>query len=90
MNNPESINKDFESGFGPITDKMLNAIFNLLTNQSFQEKMSDKLVSPLTIMINNKIKPYVYASLFLYLVIIALLFAIIYLLQKDKNNVYIL
>jgi len=73
---------DFESGFGPFTDRILNKIFDVVTNKDFQEKISDKLVTPLTQIMNEKIKPYIYLSIILYGIIIVLLFIIIYMLKK--------
>lgn len=73
---------DFESGFGPITDRILNNIYNFLTNKEFQDKVSDKLVNPLTQIINDKMRPYIYMSIVLYGIIIVLLITIIYMLKK--------
>jgi len=71
-----------ESGFGPITDRILNNFYNFLTNKEFQDKVSNKLVNPLTQIINDKMKPYMYISIVLYGIIIVLLITIIYMLKK--------
>jgi len=76
---------DFESGIGPITDKIINGVFDVITNKDFNEKISNKLVTPLTQIVNDKIKPYIYISGFLYLIIITLLLIIISLISNPKK-----
>ena len=76
----------FETGIGPRTDKILNMILDRLTSDKFKEKLSDKIIDPVTNIINEKMKPYVYVSIGLYAIVIVLLFIIIYLLINKKKN----
>ena len=78
-------NTVFETGIGPTTDKILQTILDRLTTDKFREKLIDKIVDPVTNIINEKIRPYVYVSIGLYSVVIILLLFIIYLLSKKKN-----
>lgn len=79
----------FQTGIGPVTDRILNSILDRLTTDNFKEKLIDKIVDPVTNIINQKIKPYVYMAMILYLILIVLLVIIIYLLVKKNklNNV---
>lgn len=77
-------NVEIESGFGPITDRLLNKICDIVTNRDFQEKFTDKLINPLTTIVNDKIKPYIYLTMIMYCILIILLIYIIYLLQSKK------
>lgn len=84
--NKEHVNPNyFNTGIGPITDKILNVILNRLTSDCFKEKLTDKIVDPITTIINEKIKPYVYVSLGLYGIILIMLIIIIYLSMKNKR-----
>ena len=78
-------NFKFQTGIGPMTDKILNSILDRLTSDSFKEKLTDKIVDPVTEIINRKIKPYVYTSIGLYSIVILLLLIIIYLLIVRKK-----
>ena len=78
-------NFKFATGIGPITDKILNSILDRFTSDGFKEKLTDKIVDPITNIINEKIKPYVYVSVGLYFIVIILLIVIIYLLIKKQN-----
>ena len=88
-NSNNNVNYDdnfkFATGIGPRTDHFLNTILDRLTSDNFKEKLIDKIVDPLTSVINEKIKPYVYVSLGLYFIVILLLIVILYLLIK-KNK----
>src|SRR5207247_954958 len=78
-------NLKFETGIGPTTDRILNSILDRLTTDNFKEKLTDKIVYPITHLINKKLKPYVYVSMTLYLILVVLLVFIIYLLLKNKS-----
>lgn len=75
----------FNTGIGPTTDKILNIILDRLTSDRFKEKLTDKIVDPITQIANEKIKPYIYVSLGLYGIIIILLVIIIYLSMKNRK-----
>jgi len=75
----------FETGLGPVTDKLLNTIFEKITTKDFKEKIAEKIVDPVTEIINEKIQPYVYISMGLYIILIILLLVIIYLLLVRKR-----
>ena len=76
----------FETGIGPVTDNILNTILDRLSSDGFKEKLTDKIVDPVTTMINKKIKPYVKISIGLYSIVIVLLCIIIYLIMSKKYS----
>ncbi|XWV25241.1 hypothetical protein QJ856_gp0531 [Tupanvirus deep ocean] len=75
----------FETGIGPVTDRLLGTLLDKLTGGDFKDILTDKIVDPITEIINRKVKPYVYISIGLYIIVIILLALIIYLLIKKKN-----
>ena len=76
-----------ETGIGPTTDKIINTILDRLTTDKFREKLIDKIVAPVTNVINEKIRPYVYIGIGLYALLIILLVTIIILLiSKNKQK----
>ena len=78
-------NNAIETGIGPTIDRVLAMILDKFTGGNFKELLTDKIVDPITEIINRKIKPYVYVSIGLYSIVIILLIIIIYILLK-KNN----
>lgn len=87
MNNTKinhNINNELklETGIGPFTDGLLVSILDRITSGDFREILIDKIVDPITEIINKKIKPYVYISIVLYSVVIVLMIYIIFLLKK--------
>ena len=76
----------FETGIGPATDNILNHILDRLTTDGFKEKLTDKIVDPITDIINKKIKPYIRISIVLYAVVVILLLFIIYLLMNKRRT----
>lgn len=86
FSNKKHTNSNYiNTGIGPTTDKILNVILDRLTSDHFKEKLTDKIVDPITTIINEKIKPYIYVSLGLYSIIIIMLIIIIYLSIKNKR-----
>ncbi|AGC01860.1 hypothetical protein H012_gp603 [Acanthamoeba polyphaga moumouvirus] len=79
-------NIKFETGIGPMTDKILNSIFDRITTDGFREKLMDKIVDPITGIINEKIRPYIYLIIIMYIILVILLITIIYLLVKKFNR----
>lgn len=73
-----------ETGIGPLVDKVLNTILDRITSDNFREQLTNKIIDPVTNVVNEKIKPYLYISIILYLVLVVLLTIIIYLLVKKK------
>jgi len=82
--NKHKENNRFETGIGPFTDKVLGSIINKLTGEDFKEILSDNIVDPITVIVGKKIRPYVYATILLYLIVVLLLIFIIFLLLKRK------
>lgn len=74
-----------ETGIGPMTDNILNTILDRITTDNFRGKLTDKIIQPITGMINEKIKPYLYISLLLYSFIVILLFVIILLVMMRRS-----
>lgn len=87
--NLDSTNRDtnmrFETGIGPITDKVLNTVLDRLKNSDFKEKLTYVVVDPITDMISVKIRPYLYLGAVLYLIVIILLVIIIYQMSSKKG-----
>lgn len=79
-------NSKFQTGIGPTTDKIINYILEVVTADSFKEKITSKVVDPVTEMINSKLKPYLYMSIGLYALVIILLLIIIYLLLSNRSH----
>lgn len=70
----------FESGIGPMTDRVLNTLLDKLTSNNFREKIAEKVLDPITAIINQRIQPYIYIMAALYGAIVILLIVIIVLL----------
>ncbi len=79
-----NIDNKIETGIGPITDRLLANILNRISNGNFKELLTDKIVEPITGIINQKIRPYIYISILLYILVIVLLIVIIYLLVRSR------
>jgi hypothetical protein len=67
------------TGFGPMTDSILNAIIDRLSSGNFKEKITEKIINPITDVVTNKLKPYIWVVLILYALILVLLIYIIFL-----------
>lgn len=76
-----------DTAIGPVSVNILQKFFDKLSNSYFKEILNQKILDPITHTINDKIRPYVYIGLILYIIIVALLVVIIILLLK-KNNRY--
>lgn len=79
----------FETGMGPMADKIWNTVLEKLSTSDVKRKLSRIVVDPITDVVKEKAKPYAYAGIFLYLVIVILLVVIIYLLIKKRQVIYI-
>lgn len=71
---------------GPVTDRMVNRMLNTVTGDSFQSQLTDRFVSPLTKIINQKVRPYLLIALFAYLLLLALVLYLIYLMCQLKSS----
>ena len=78
----ESIPTRFSTGIGPMTDRVLNTLLDRVSSGDFKEKLTDKIVDPITHIINEKVKPYIYVSVIMYFIVILLLIFIIYLIVR--------
>jgi hypothetical protein len=74
-----------ETGMGPITDKIINEFINGISIDNYESRINDKVLDPITKLINKKMQPYMYLSGGLYIVIILLLLIIIYMLFTKKK-----
>lgn len=72
------------TGIGPMTDRIINELIDKIDINDYKEKIYEKIVDPLTSMINKRIQPYIYFSAGLYILIIILLLIIIYILLNKK------
>ena len=80
-----SDNFKLETGIGPTVDRILNSLLDRITSDAFREKLAHRIVDPMTGIINQKIRPYIYTFIVLYAVIVLLLLIIIYLIVAKKN-----
>jgi hypothetical protein len=78
-------NPKFETGMGPITDRILNELINGISIDTYESRINDKLVDPITRIINKRVQPYMYLSAGLYIIIIILLLVIIYMLFSQRS-----
>jgi hypothetical protein len=86
MNPNLNPNSTIETGIGPMVDNTLNSILDRLTGDNFREKLTNKIVDPVTDIVNQRLKPYVNISLGLYAILIVLLCIIIYLLVRWRKK----
>lgn len=75
-------NYRFETGIGPVTDRVLSSVLSTLNRNDFRTLVTDKIMDPITNAVNEKIKPYVYTSIIMYLILLVLLIYAIILLKK--------
>lgn len=68
----------FETGLGPMTDRILNQVATTLS--------SDKVLEPLTSAAKKRVMPYVKIMGIMYIILIVLLLIIIYLLIMIKRK----
>ena len=87
-NSPEYRDNNFnlQTGMGPLTDNLLNTVLDRVTSGDFRERLADKIVDPITDVINKKIQPYIYLAAGLYILLVILLLVIIYLLVKKNRS----
>jgi hypothetical protein len=77
-------NSQFVTGMGPVTDKIINDIIQKLSADGVKDQLLYRCIDPVTEIINEKIQPYIYVSIGLYIIVIMLLLIIIYLLIVRK------
>ena len=75
----------FETGIGPMTDRVLNNIVDKVTSGNFQEILTNKIADPIMHIINKKTQPYIFGALVLYIIVVILLIWIIYLLLSRRK-----
>jgi hypothetical protein len=71
-------------GLGPATTNFIRNLLNKLNNEQ-KNTITHNLIEPVMDIINQKIKPYIYISIGMYLLIVILLLFLIYLTMKKKN-----
>ena len=76
--------KNIKTGIGPITDQLINNIIDKLNKESLREKLNYGVIYPLIDETSNKLKPYFYIGIGMYIFIIILLLVIIKLLINRK------
>ena len=74
----DSLAKPFEvaTGIGPVTDGIINTFLNKIT--------SGGVVDRVTAVVSSQVRKYIYFAGLLYLVLVALLIFIIYILLRKK------
>jgi hypothetical protein len=83
-NRPFYDNPRFSTGIGPMTDRLLNTVFEKLSSDNFRQNLEDKIIDPITDVVSKKMRPYIYTSIVLYIILLILLIAIIVLLIRKK------
>ena len=73
-----------QTGIGPMTDTLFNNILDKLNNDDFRIVMDERIVVPITNIVNQKVRPYIYISLFMYALVVVLLIIIICMLRKQR------
>uniref|UniRef100_A0A6C0C9B4 Uncharacterized protein n=1 Tax=viral metagenome TaxID=1070528 RepID=A0A6C0C9B4_9ZZZZ len=68
---------EFKSGMGPMTDRLLNGILDVISKENFSQRFTQ--------IVNDRVQPYVHIGMFMYAVVIVLLLVIIYLLYDKKK-----
>ena len=58
---------------GPVTNRIMQSFVDKLASAEFRELLAEKIVDPMVGVVNEKIKPYIYISLFMYAILIVLL-----------------
>lgn len=77
-------NTSLNTGFGPMTNKIINELIGSIDIDNHRDKIYDKVVDPLTGIVQKRMLPYLYFSAGLYILIIVLLLIIIYILHNKK------
>jgi len=70
-------------GLGPVTTNFFRNLLNRLNNDH-KNTLTQNLIDPMMDIINQKIKPYIYVSIGMYLLIVLLLVYLIWLILKRK------
>lgn len=79
-------NFHFQTGIGPTMDRLLNEALNRFTSDQIKEKIIRKLFDPMTRIIEDRVKPYIYIGAILYCILIVFLIIIIVLLINKKKQ----
>lgn len=83
----QRVENKIETGLGPTTDRLISNVLDNISKSNFGESIANKIIEPVTKIVNQKIRPYVYTCMALYAVIVFLLIVIILLLVK-KNGFF--
>jgi hypothetical protein len=74
-----------QTGLGPVTDKIISDLLDKFTIEKYQDRINDGFIDPLTQLVNQRLKPYVYFGGVLYIINVGLLLLVIYLLLSRKR-----
>lgn len=86
MSNPEEKTPmTIRTGMGPVTDRFINEFINGLDMADYKDRINDKIFDPVFDSINNRIRPYFYTGVLLYVINLILLIVIIYILLRKKS-----
>lgn len=69
-----------ETGMGPITDKVITDLIEKFSTEGYR----DKIIELITQTLNQKIRPYLYVTTFLFVIILTLILFIIYILLSKR------
>lgn len=71
-----------ETGIGPMTDNLINIILKKIASKEFKGMLANKIVDPSMKLVYSKVKPYIYASVVMYVTVIILLLMIYHKISK--------
>ena len=73
-----------QTGFGPMTDKVLNSVLESMSSSTFKEQLTHRIIDPSAKIIKDKMRPYINIGIGMYLFLVFLLIVIIYLLIRKQ------
>lgn len=70
-------------GIGPVTTNFFRSLLNKMNNEQ-KHTLTQNLIDPIMSIINLKMRPYIYISIGMYLLIVLLLIYLIWTIKRNK------
>jgi len=70
-------------GLGPVTANFFRSLLDKMNNEQ-KRTLTQNLIDPVVSIINNKMRPYIYVSIGMYLLIVLLLIYLIWTIKRHK------
>lgn len=77
----------FQTGMGPITDRVINAVADKLSSEDVQKTLTTRVIEPITVVVQEKIRPYLYVGFIFYLVLLILVMVILFMVIRSYKAV---